>query len=412
MRKFLSTIRNSLEKNLILEPKTRLLCAFSGGQDSTFLFFCFLHYQTQFDIDFETTYCHHFLQLKNFFCFWQMIRLNFLFNIPISFLFTLQNLQNENQGRIWRKNSFERIFALQECSKLLLGHTASDKIETSIAKLNRGTSSTGLISLTLSRKHEIFSIFVFFPVHFFTTQTKQQKKINIFLYKKELFQNFHFFWPIRKKVLENNSIEKLRFNNFNLIKLCFIFLIKLNQKKVQKKFNHYFDLFYSLYSFQKKFSFLIIRPILYLHRNDVTKICKIYKLPLISDSTNDLTEVSRNQIRHHLMPFYRYFFSSKIDFFSYRYLDILMLEQKYIESLLEKILETLLAIQKKENLNFPLVNQNIVVSTEICEKKSKIQEIFKTLSTPLQRLCIKKVFFSATNIELNYSQIEFLRLKI
>jgi tRNA(Ile)-lysidine synthase TilS/MesJ len=452
MKKIISKIKNSLEEKDILEIRKKNLCTFSGGQDSTLTLVSFLHFQNIFNFEFEIIYCHHFIQLKNFFCYWQIVRLNYIFQIPISIVLAITNLKNENYARSWRKTTFERIYHLNQCSNILLGHTASDRLETAIYNFNRGTSSQGLINFTAISTAKNQSILIFFTSRLLNRKYKLESNFHVAVLKKNLCffnftkikkQRFSLFWPIKIKVFyeiqprlslmdikeklklkstknfEFQQIPKQASLRIQLYETYDLFLFssrfRIIKKLLKWKFNLSFSLVYSFHSKKIKFSRFLVRPLSNLHRNDVGKICKIFKLPIINDNTNDLTEISRNKIRHQFFPLVRYFFSPKVDFFTSRFLNILMLEQNYINLVIDNILKILInqltSEFKKSLKNFP-ANKKILASTLPNYKKSQIRQFFKTLSIPLQRVCIRKIFIYYTNTQLNYTQIEFLRLLI
>ena len=222
------------------------------------------------------------------------------------------------------------------------------------------------------------------------------------------------FLKTNKNPLSNNRVASLP-----KVKIYFS---KNSTKTMELKSRLTFDFIllfhfnYSIHSCQLEFSVVVFRPIFLLHRNDVGKICKIFKLPIINDNTNDLTQISRNQIRHQIIPLIRYFFYSKIDFFTCRYLDILMLEQHYINYISKNLFQILLnefdLKQKNSIKTLSSRNGKIFLKELSIKNKIKIRKLFKNLTIPLQRLCIGKIFFSSTSTQLTYHQIEFLRILI
>ena len=181
---------------------------------------------------------------------------------------------------------------------------------------------------------------------------------------------------------------------------------------------------YSFYPSQIKFCFLLSRPLLILQRNDVTQISQIYHFPVITDETNELVEISRNRLRSQILPLLRYFFSLNLELFSTRCLEILRLEQEYLNTRtdsIRKILLTELVTKKQfqervENFYFTnkkfSCNIKILKSNSTQVSQSKIRNVFKTLPIALQRICLRKFFYELTKIQLNYSQIELLRILI
>ena len=426
MKKLISAIRINFEKKSTLLKKNKILCTYSGGQDSTLTFFILLHFQKELQYCLESVYCHHFLQEKNFTSFWQLIRINYFFSNPISIVLSVDNLKTENEARRWRKKSFERIFLLQKSSTLFLGHTASDKLETIISNIKRGTSSQGLINFDFHSIYKNQSIFLFFPLTFLFEAKKST--LSPFIWKKKkLFQDSSILWPFKLKKVKTNFVPNFQFGKrtfrskrkisqlttyrrttSNQIEVKNSLILKSSNGINQTQISHNKYLLYSLYSSPLNFSLVSLRPLVFFHRNDVRMNCQIFQLPVISDPTNDFSELSRNQIRHQINPLIRYFFSTKIEFFSFRCLDILMLEHQYHLVLSESLLLKFLKINYKKCLLSFKVNIHYAESQTI--KKSR--KCFQNLKIPLQRICLQKLFFYYTNIQLNYSQIEFLKLTI
>ena len=132
--------------------KPEILCTLSGGQDSQLMFYIFLNLRKY--IDFKILYCHHFWQLSNFFCFWEIWKNTYLFQIPLCIVFTEKGVSTEEYARTWRQENFVHISKVYGINTLSIGHTASDQIETAFSNLVRGTSPKGLCNL---QKSVIFS---------------------------------------------------------------------------------------------------------------------------------------------------------------------------------------------------------------------------------------------------------------
>lgn len=459
MKKILLSLRGTLFELTRFHVSNMFLCTFSGGQDSILTLIIFLHFQYESILNIQTLYCHHFIQLKNFFCFWQVTRISFLFETPSSMVLATDSLKGENKARNWRQISFERMTHLQQCSILVLGHTASDKLETVLSNLKRGTSSQGLAALKSITNYSTISNLTFFPSNLIRKNSKNknlQVRNKKFLKKNSFKKNFAQIlmkkWPTVLQILKVCLVKNVRWRVLDYEKSCseFQYFVHISpitvddllfyrkrvkpsvefpeSKQLNAKLTFQFlisiKFTYSLYSSQVNGSFLISRPILSLHRNDVTKICRIYKFPIVSDDTNELTTISRNHLRHELFPIVRYFFSLKIDLFSSRCLNVFILEQEYIQNLLvnsfQKLREKLLSkkqlrgrLKKASPLNNPSCDRTRVLTRNISRaNKIKIRQLFQSFPVSLQRICLRILFIDCTKSQLNYSQIEFLRLVI
>ena len=125
----------------------------------------------------------------------------------------------------------------------------------------------------------------------------------------------------------------------------------------------------------------LIRPLAFLHRNDITELVKFYHVPVINDFTNSNIIFSRNKIRHQVFPKLRTLFKQPFDYKFYQYLQISLDEQDYIDNLVK----------------------NLIIKTYKFDKKK-----FKDLAQALQRRYIYLVLESYLKRKINYFQIEFL----
>ena len=194
MKKIILTLKPALPKNFQIH--NQVLCTVSGGQDSILTLMIFMHFQSEYRLKIQIIHCHHFLQLKNFYCFWQLVRISYLFEMPISIVLTTEYLKNENQARKWRQISFERICQFNRCSITILGHTASDKLETILSNLKRGTSSQGLSTLSSINSYENNSVFGFFPCNLIRKVGKIEKRKGLFFFKNNFIKLIIRSWPI------------------------------------------------------------------------------------------------------------------------------------------------------------------------------------------------------------------------
>jgi len=181
MKKIISEINKNLLQKTKINPHDICICGFSGGQDSVLLFIILLHLKKQWNIQIQALHFHHFWQEKNFFSTYQVWKLNFVFKIPFYFITSEVFLETEKTARHWRQKGLERISNLEKSNTILTGHTASDRIETALWHLIRGTSPQGFISLkwqtTLLTETEFFTFPKFFNL--FQNKKKSNKSPNV-----------------------------------------------------------------------------------------------------------------------------------------------------------------------------------------------------------------------------------------
>jgi len=140
------------------------LCSLSGGQDSISLFFLLFHFLnnsqqvSQKETSLTVFYCHHFWQPKNIYLVSFLFQLSLVFQCEFFVSFSKKIIPNENRSRRLRKKSLSRISILQNTTRLLTGHTETDRIETLFTNFMRGTTVKNLNSTTFFnfKKEESF----------------------------------------------------------------------------------------------------------------------------------------------------------------------------------------------------------------------------------------------------------------
>lgn len=461
MKKLIVDINTILQENLILSPKETVLCAVSSGQDSILLFLMFLHLKRQWKLHLGLIYCHHFWQRTNFFSFWQVWKVAFIFKVPSFFILTETPLSTENQARNWRQKSLERLSLLQNCNQIAFGHTASDKIETALWHLIRGSSPSGLNCIQAKILSKRTFVHLFFPIF----ETKSFK-----LVKKSVKQKKQFFCSQNSQILfyPNSKNLQLFFTNRklsskkNLIVSPFVFFRVVKQKFLTKKFlslwpveKKYFQLFqknhpvffkpsaYSLtssvtelkiheendliwkqkVSLKKEKIFLIsshsenllffsfffktnsvdpifkkLRPLINLHREDILKFTKYYFLPVIPDPTNAFSKLSRNKIRNQLIPTIRYLFYSNFDLSVLQFLKILEKEDAQSQESVRRVHQILLETVLLSNCSFKQQGAKNLFSLK---SKSELLELKKKK----KRIRRTTQNYSPTKVETNKSNL-------
>ena len=85
----------------------------------------------------------------------------------------IEHFKNELGARTWRHNKLCRIAEFFDSQTVVIGHTASDVIETALWHIVRGTSPKGLISLQPRRALKIYH-FSRIPSYLFLTKYHQK----------------------------------------------------------------------------------------------------------------------------------------------------------------------------------------------------------------------------------------------
>lgn len=147
MKKSLSESSYIVHKKALISPSTCVICALSGGQDSVLLFFILIHLKKIWNLKIVVVYCQHFWQLQNLYTIEEVWKLTSMFQIPVCFFFAEYKLQNEATAGVWRQNKFCRSAEFFSSDTIVIGHTASDNIETAIWHIARGASPKAFVSL-------------------------------------------------------------------------------------------------------------------------------------------------------------------------------------------------------------------------------------------------------------------------
>lgn len=144
-------IHRTIGKRHLFERNQRLLVAVSGGQDSLCLIKLLLDLQPKWGWDFGIAHCDHRWRtdsqanakhVKNLAQSWD-----------ISFYLETANeaLNSEAAARNWRYQAMKAIALEHNYNYIVTGHTASDRAETLLYNLIRGTGADGLQALTWQR---------------------------------------------------------------------------------------------------------------------------------------------------------------------------------------------------------------------------------------------------------------------
>ena len=117
-----------------------------------------------------------------------------------------------------------------------------------------------------------------------------------------------------------------------------IFLSLPNKYDLNSKINKGIELIllnqkgFSWYHRNTKKSF-VVRPLLFITRFDLKKVCAFWKLPVYPDQTNEKLIYFRNRIRKQLLPLLRFFFNPQIDKLFLQFAEIANTEQLYLDRL-------------------------------------------------------------------------------
>ena len=200
------------------------LIAVSFGQDSVSLLFFLFYIQQTLLQPIHLLHCNHFYQKSNFYCVREGFKISYFINGNLIISCPIDTIPTETKQRSWRQRIFKRSVELLDLNSIYLGHTKTDKIETILFNLFRGSGLQGLTTLPNQNLH--------FEQQCFQKSTKKLKlKINKVKFIRPLLGSSR---NSLKLIIKNNKIPHfIDFSNFNTnftrnrIRLILIPLLKV-----------------------------------------------------------------------------------------------------------------------------------------------------------------------------------------
>jgi tRNA(Ile)-lysidine synthase len=269
-------INNNIVQRNLSEPYQRILVAVSGGQDSIWIMKIMYHLKTKWQWKLGIIHCDHrwnnFSQVQAKHVQHLAVNMHIDYYQPVAIKF----IKKETFARNWRYQMIQTIALKYNYTAIVTAHNASDRIETLIYNLIRGTGLQGMQALSW------------------------KKQINHIRYTPCINWLTHILI----------SWQKLQYYKIDQI----IFLAE-NLPFLQ-----------------------IIRPLLDITRTELRVLLKFWKMPSWPDLTNHKLGIHRNRIRHRLLPYIRLHYNPRIDQALARWTEILYAENIYLDRLTNYIL--------------------------------------------------------------------------
>lgn len=148
---FHAKIHRTIRSRHLFERHQRLLVAVSGGQDSLCLIKLLLDLQSRWGWELGIAHCDHRWRVDS------QANANHVKNLAenwgLSFYLETANkpVNSEATARDWRYQTLSAIAQANNYQYIVTGHTASDRAETLLYNLMRGTGADGLQALTWQR---------------------------------------------------------------------------------------------------------------------------------------------------------------------------------------------------------------------------------------------------------------------
>jgi tRNA(Ile)-lysidine synthase len=144
-------IHRTIRDRNLLPPKQHLLVAVSGGQDSLCLIKLLLDLQPKWEWNIAIAHCDHCWREDSQANAHHVANLAKTWHTPFYLETANQPVKSEATARNWRYQALTKIAQCYNYQYIITGHTASDRAETLLYNLIRGTGTDGLQALTWQR---------------------------------------------------------------------------------------------------------------------------------------------------------------------------------------------------------------------------------------------------------------------
>ena len=115
------------------------------------------------NLEFGVLWCNHFWQRESFYTMLHVAKINLCFSSTMCFYLPIESVLSEQNAREWRHKSIQRTCAFYHYDCCTQGHTKSDRVETILFNVLRGTGIAGLQSLQWKKSFYSFSCQRFYP---------------------------------------------------------------------------------------------------------------------------------------------------------------------------------------------------------------------------------------------------------
>ncbi len=147
-----------LRQRSLIPKNSRILIAVSGGQDSLCLARLLIDLQDKWHWSLGLIHCDHGWRADSAENAAHVVALASAWQMPVRVEVAADSLvKSEAAARQWRYAVFERLARLQGYSHVVTGHTQSDRAETVLYNILRGTGTDGLGTLPWTRPLNAFS---------------------------------------------------------------------------------------------------------------------------------------------------------------------------------------------------------------------------------------------------------------
>lgn len=149
---FHDRLHQTLKQRSLLQKQQRILLAVSGGQDSLCLTKLMLELQPKWQWELAIAHCNHQWRADADANAQHVQQLAESWGVLCFIANTSTSLKSEAAARAWRYEQLGAIALDHHYTAVVLGHTASDRAETLLYNLFRGSGADGLQALTWQRE--------------------------------------------------------------------------------------------------------------------------------------------------------------------------------------------------------------------------------------------------------------------
>lgn len=145
-------LHQTLRARSLVAPNQSLLIAVSGGQDSLCLARLLLDLQPKWNWRLGVAHCNHGWRSDSDANAAYVQQLAQTWNLPYYSVAATTHIPSEASARAWRYQSLSEVAQTQGFTHIATGHTATDRAETLLYNLLRGSGIDGLQALTWKRE--------------------------------------------------------------------------------------------------------------------------------------------------------------------------------------------------------------------------------------------------------------------
>jgi tRNA(Ile)-lysidine synthase len=321
-------LHRTLLHRKILPSHQRLLVAVSGGQDSLCLIKLLLDLQPKWGWNLGIAHCDHRWRSDSEASANHVEQLAKNWGISY-YLETASDIpKTEAAARQWRYQALTEIAIAHNYPYIVTGHTASDRAETLLYNLIRGSGADGLSALTWTRPLLDFRL----PILDFRLGNSGENP------------NSQISADFRLENQDGNS-----------------------QSKIQNL----------------KSKIYLVRPLLEITRSQTGQFCQEQKLPIWEDSTNQDLQYTRNRIRSELLPYLETHFNPKAQQALAQTAELLRADVEYLELAASDLLQRAMSpIADNPQVNFQLpvkLNRRILREAPLALQRRSMRQLLQQI---------------------------------